>query len=381
MFLSVGPLYRMLTVYMQPVRGVLPSMPQVGICVCVCVCVSMCAPMYVCVCVPIFASFMYDPIIRSRFYLIYVIVSIYALTPLCTYLQKHIHTLRPVYLYLQSGFEDDLFPIRTMPQYLGTHCGSYVFGFLYILICTFAVFFICVFLRYNGLAALDRIIHQYGTVLWTITCATIIKCILIDLVVYEYYCTDGTRVKRTAPFAFCTVALTLYNVISGGFLAYIRVFLLSLHSIHLIFQYDYSHFPGIIRVLDAPYGSYWATVQYERVHNNDKVIAGSAILADGIARKEEGGRDSNPGYDERLRKLRAKNRWRLAYTLIQNPSVVRYRVTKPDTNSPRSFQHPALRIPSARVLPFNPALTSELGIEMNGMGQAAPNISSSSNLV
>lgn len=119
--------------------------------------------------------------------------------------------------YLQSGFDDDLFPIRTMPQYLGTHCGSYVSGFMYILFYTFMLFFTCIFLRYNGMAALDRIIHQYGTVLATISVATIIKCFLIDLVVYEYYCTDGTRVKRSAPFAFCTVALTLYNVTSGGF--------------------------------------------------------------------------------------------------------------------------------------------------------------------
>ena len=143
---------------------------------------------------------------------------------------------------------------------------------------------------------------------------------LVDPVLMHGVCSDGFRVKRPTAFGLVYAAYMAYGLVSGAAIFLSRVLTsVAVSLVHLV-SLDISVLPERYAHLDAGHVAFMSLVRAHHNHHNSALH----VAAEALAAPDR-------------RATRARARWHLAYTLLNNPGLRRDRRSRaPPRGAPPS---------------------------------------------
>lgn len=166
-----------------------------------------------------------------------------------------------------------------------------------------------------------KAIWSYRYYFYSYAISFIIKSYIIQPYVFHKFASEGGHeLKRHTAFMLCNIAWTAYNFIIGATVAILRACYYILYVTIAVTFLDECILPDAMRSMDTAHMSFLGTVWSHHRHHNPIVHVAAGILAQ--LQKDAASADI-PSYS-----LAAK-RWHLAYTLLNNPSLVNARYPEP----------------------------------------------------
>jgi len=173
-----------------------------------------------------------------------------------------------------------------------------------------------------------NLIWSYRVYILSYCISLVIKSYILQPYLFHKYASyDGKVIKREAAFYLCDVAWIAYGVIVGATVSLMRILYYVLYSFVAVALLDETILPAPVRSLDSAYLAFWGLVYAHHRHHNDVVH----VAVDQLRRHrdqqnhddDDDDNDEEKAKKELLRRTadRARTRWHLAYTLLNNPKL------------------------------------------------------------
>lgn len=180
-------------------------------------------------------------------------------------------------------------------------------------------------------SAIRNVIWSYRYYFYSYAVSFVIKSYIIQPYVFHRFASEGGHeLKRHTAFMLCNIAWTAYNFIIGATVAILRACYYILYVITAVAFLDECILPDPLRSMDTAHLSFLGTVWSHHRHHNPIVHVAAGIMTQ---LQKDAASTNIPSFSP------AAKRWHLAYTLVNNPSLVNARCPEPAPTEPRCEQN------------------------------------------
>jgi hypothetical protein len=233
------------------------------------------------------------------------------------------------------------FEVSKASKFVGIQAGSIISGFVFVYVVVFGVLFILTWGRTY------IFLFQSGKAIFTVGAASAIQVLFFDRIVSNRWLSDGYWITRPVAWSWFNSFMTFASLLTGLLYSAQRFALLIAVAIRAAFLLDETIFPGFISTFDTGHSSFMAVIFMQHRHNHPILIqlpdffrtrlaaqhrAGhsrspTAILTQGLHATFKAGRESPVTAAAEpdaalLKRVRARTRWKMAYTLVNNPGLI-----------------------------------------------------------
>jgi hypothetical protein len=241
---------------------------------------------------------------------------------------------------------DSLFDFRYSPFLIGVQFSSAYVGFYLVFALVFSVIFFISWKRFWHYIDLNSLLVLFLQVLFVFLCVNVILVICVG----RYLVSDTSRIKKLFAWNWFFSFALFSGFISGVLGAFVRFVSLVVISLFSLFRSDITLFPKRVQLLDVTYVAFMGFVLGQHRHDNPHVHAFLDTFKSQEHRESESGfnisqwRFDSFKLDTELgrtladnaqeqvlkepaleKRKRAIKRWRLAYSLVLDPTLCEYR--------------------------------------------------------
>mmetsp|Transcript_1932 Transcript_1932/g.8546 ORF Transcript_1932/g.8546 Transcript_1932/m.8546 type:complete len:910 (-) Transcript_1932:2723-5452(-) len=229
-------------------------------------------------------------------------------------------------------YKPQTFTVKWMPMYVGVAVSSAIFGFL-LLDLLFVIALFCLINRDIVIWFFENYFEAVAA--WFVT--FLLLKLLFNPFVYQGVLSDGVSVKRPVLFHYATLTLLLYNLFTGFLQALLRLAYMVCFCFVAILRLDVTIFPSQLQMIDVGIMCF-NSICYFRHHHGNAIVQEAVDVFRGGQREKEAAFAASAHHDRYRTHVRVRNRWQVAYTLLKNPALAKYRhgITKDFANIAKS---------------------------------------------